>query len=681
MTLVPAPTFSTTVNQSFFIEPLNGPDDPLTLLDRFPDTLYDKSPDSHFVRFMFALLGPAGIAWLKKDYLDARLMLIAHGFETFDIEKFYADPFRFGRILTEQIQDFPEDLLTRDEWDLIKAKDEAYRSRAITFFNAARLGSTPRGMELASQSGIDHEVEIIENYKYLFDLHSDAPLDLPYYGQTTSTNEFIIIPRQATSRSEVQTLTPEDTTIVAGSYRIVFRGQSTPTILWDADNLEIGAALQGLSTIGLDGVSVSGGPFPNPFTVTFTGSLANQDVPDLDIESQMSDQYGTVKTVFVTTAVGGVSSVDEAIGVSPQLEHNLQTAIDLLRPVPSVPTFGNGRGTKVLQAWDSVTASSNYVEVIRYLTGNPNINWPPRGGSNWVEPSIENESQRTQTDLQHHYTALHGGSAIAYTDAALEDENYATDIAATKAYNSEHIGQYNSAEKNLFPALAAFTDDSQVFSAASAIHDRPDGVEVTAQAGGVPLVKGTLDITVLSNSQVLRPKKNDRHWSSLERQPPAADILEVDLGEVRPVNLLSFDLFRKPITFTVDYDKGDLFPARDWEPVQPWPEYPSVSQVTFDSTSQAPWEHLDIYFKNLKQTNVLTRFIRLTFTRQESTALFGTSRLMFTDPLTRLNPIAYSIDVRNLKVGRYHNPYAQAKSFKHLHHALGNTDPVYDRLR
>jgi hypothetical protein len=126
------PTFTDSVDLRWFIEPLGGSTNPRNYLDSFPDELYSKSPDSHFVKFMYALLGPAGIGTYKQSVLNARLALEAHGFETFDLEAFYSDPFRFGRILNEIYDEDPTGLFPRDIWDQIKAKDESYRTRAIT---------------------------------------------------------------------------------------------------------------------------------------------------------------------------------------------------------------------------------------------------------------------------------------------------------------------------------------------------------------------------------------------------------------------------------------------------------------------------------------------------------------------------------------------------------------------
>jgi hypothetical protein len=73
-TLLDTPVVTGSVPQSFVIEALGGPQQPKALLDRFPEEVYNKAPESHFLRFMYVLLGPAGTGLLRRNYLQARLI-------------------------------------------------------------------------------------------------------------------------------------------------------------------------------------------------------------------------------------------------------------------------------------------------------------------------------------------------------------------------------------------------------------------------------------------------------------------------------------------------------------------------------------------------------------------------------------------------------------------------------
>lgn len=206
---VTTPDFTGYVDQRFFIEPLSGLENPLHYLDRFPEEVYNKSVDSHLVRFMYTLLGPAGTGWLRKNYLQARLLLEDYGIETFSLDKFYGNPLQFGRILEEIYEEDPLGLLPREEWERIRAKDARYRNRAIDFVNGARAGGTKEGIRLVARSGLGHEADVVEHYRWLYDQLSDDPLGLPRYGKTDLTEEVVIVPRHELG-NEVDYIGPRD---------------------------------------------------------------------------------------------------------------------------------------------------------------------------------------------------------------------------------------------------------------------------------------------------------------------------------------------------------------------------------------------------------------------------------------------------------------------------------------
>lgn len=690
---VSAPTFTQQVDQTVFIEPLGGPNNPLSILDRFPDALYSKSPETHFIKFMYSLLGPAGVGWIKKQYLDAKLAIYAHGFNTFSIEKYYGDPFKFGRILTEQLAEDPEGLLTREEWDSIKAKDESYRSRSITFFNAARAGGTPEGMELAAQSGLNHAAFIVENYKYLFDQHSDEPLGLSYYGRTQSTEEFIIVPRQETSQSEQQIISFDEVFGTEGTFQLEFNGQRTGLLLYNANNFEVETALQGLKNIGTGGVKVLGGPNPNAFVVTFTGLNSNQQLPQIVALSNVTykrnigavgigEEYKYEPFVrepvamSVRTLVGGVNPVDEVVTLSDEFQHNAQTAIDYLRPLASLPTPYHGGGTRTRQYYSNIHSSSNYVEGVKYVTGSENVKWPEPDSLNWIEPGKEKESKRIEGDLQAHYTSYHSISGVtAYTDGALEDPEYKNLTSILANYKSEHIGRYDPRAAEEFPFLKGLMDDSLVYAAGKAIPPCSIPQEITSNFEGNslnPFIGGILYAAAIdADGSASINLSSQNWWSSLERHAPAADFLEVDLGETRVVNWMTFEVTRKPCLITLDYDHYDLsipnaiiqssndFTPRVWEGAIPW--IGASGSYAFANGHQysggvvyaptlPPWQLMKIYFHDQNQHNIASRFLRLRFDRPEPNPELAYEP--FQDPVSRL-PIPYSIDVRNLRVGRY----------------------------
>ena len=78
----------------------------------------------------------------------------------------------------------------------------------------------------------------------------------------------------------------QDVAIYAGggSYTLTFKGQTTPSLPFNASNLTIETELNALSSIGGAGASVSVGPPLSccaSYGVTFHGTLGGQELPDL----------------------------------------------------------------------------------------------------------------------------------------------------------------------------------------------------------------------------------------------------------------------------------------------------------------------------------------------------------------------------------------------------------------
>lgn len=103
--------------------------------------------------------------------------------------------------------------------------------------------------------------------------------------------------------SEVQviTLTGGPT---GGTFTLSFGGQATAALAYNAAAAAIQTALQGLSSIGANNALVTGSA-GGPWTVTFAGTMATQDVAQI-VGNGVSLTGGTTPAVSVTTAVNGI---------------------------------------------------------------------------------------------------------------------------------------------------------------------------------------------------------------------------------------------------------------------------------------------------------------------------------------------------------------------------------------
>lgn len=641
------PDFTDVIDQRFFIEPLGGPSHPQNYLDRFPEEVYNKTIDSHLVRFMYSLLGPSGIGWLQKNYFEARLLLEEYGIETFDLDTFYGNPLRFPRILEEHYDEDPKGLLPREKWEEIRAKDAAYRARALDYVRGMRLGNTPGGIALVARSGLGHEVEIVEHYKWIYDQHTDDPLGLQRFGKTDTTSEFVVLPRRELAQSEVQRITITGV-VTGGTFRLDYNGAETEEIEYDnADRETVRAFIE--SVVGVGNVQTRGGPLPaNALDVIFQNELADSDVPQLRIYSSLT---GEGVGASVETIKGGIEASQEQAFITPRNQRHLQEALDHLRPQNSVVTYKENSGGSERILWNEITATSSYLEVVRYVTGKADVPWPsPRNAVYWIEPGIEHEGQRVKNDLQFHYAGFHSvGTITAYTEAALTGGHYNNFI---DLYNlepkDEHIGSFDRYQATLYQPLNIAIADGRALSADRVLADYPEPVTVTTQTAEVyntQLVNGIypFEYQLLANVAGER-YTGDQFWSSKDRIE-GDDYLEIDLGTVRAVNYITFEITRKPFNFEIAYDLLDMYPERNFVNVTPALDRVGSYAVGYSPGFVNPWEVVSLNFTDAIGHTIFTRFIRLKFTRRNEDR---NSPFVGVDGTIR----PHSVDVRNLRLGR-----------------------------
>ncbi len=621
-----APTFTEIVPQQISLEPLKGPLPTVEYLDRFPTELYNKSPESRLLKIMQTLLGPTGVAQLRLQAFKNRLILEAQGIELFDLDGFYGNPFKFGRIFNELYDYDIFGVLSKEQWAEIKAKDEAYRSRALDFMNGAKAGNTPLGMKYVARSGLGHEVEIVENYRSLFDTYSDDPLDLTYYGSTYNLEEFIVLPRQETPRNEAQRLTIVDEPS-GGSFKLVFNGEVTSSIQYDPDQYDIQDALNDLPGIGANGTKVRANGTDTEFTISFVGQFAFRNVPELEVLSSLVS--GSVE---IDTIDEGISDADEVVYVSTENQYHLQSALDRIRPVHTIFTTHEASGNTQEQNWSSATASSEYNEVVRYVTGAGNVRWK-LDNFHWIEANKEKEAKRISDDLQYHYTGFQN-------------------IASVTA-SSEHIGKFRNQQVELFPYLMNKDNDLK-FSADRILPDYNEPLSVktvavptlpTSRTGkdlkkNVAYVNGIYPIDYLFYAGIPPVKyKEEQFWASNESLG-GTETLTIDLGQVQAVNYVRFEVGRKPISIAIEYDILDQPNRQSYQPVVPITEN-FQSDVVYDSDPN-PWADRQFQFEDGLGRMIYTRYLRITFTR--------TGEFIFDKYTT--NPIPWSIEARNLRIGR-----------------------------
>lgn len=116
--------------------------------------------------------------------------------------------------------------------------------------------------------------------------------------------------KMAGSANETQTITITGSP-TGGSYTLTFDGQTTASIAYNANAATIQTRLEALSNIAVGDVSITG---TGPFTVTFTGNLAQVDVPQMTATSSLTG--GTAPAVNIaTTGAGSTGTTDNSYRV------------------------------------------------------------------------------------------------------------------------------------------------------------------------------------------------------------------------------------------------------------------------------------------------------------------------------------------------------------------------------
>lgn len=418
---------SNSVTGNPVVEPLQGPLTVEDVIDRFPEQIYQQGKDTHLYRFLEALCGDAGAGYLKKQSYYARLVNEGQYLTFKELDNFYSTHFKFRRLRSETYDiDTDVDNLTEAEWDALKSKDESYRHRVQDLFFATRLGSSPDGMQHAAQAGTGVDAEIVEHYKYLYDLYSDDPLGLDPVGHTISTNEFVVMTE-------------------------ILERDNTPK-----EDVTFNAAVDRQSVIEIDTLPVYDNK--EDLRAALTRPQVNEGwtiSPGLDSEDPDTYAYPHL---------------------NPDLERNMIEVMDRLRPVGALITVEGQQ-----RRFDHVTpnanpfATSERFFLSRFITGSAAIQWPDVDRSNAFFVVSEEERQMIHggqallmpaiflsIETVHAYTNIpvtDGVEDTYNTSAFYEDINNQVQSAPFNLYQSEFSGRQALVIQKLFPFMKFLSED------------------------------------------------------------------------------------------------------------------------------------------------------------------------------------------------------------------------------
>ena len=133
--------------------------------------------------------------------------------------------------------------------------------------------------------------------------------------QVVGVDRVISIDNFVAGTNEKQTVVH---TATAGTFTLVFEGQTTAAINWNEINSVVKTKLEALSNIAVDDVVITGGPLPTLITVEFVNNLATSNRTQMTIGTNSLTGGGGAGSLVIATTVGGVADVtnaERAVGI------------------------------------------------------------------------------------------------------------------------------------------------------------------------------------------------------------------------------------------------------------------------------------------------------------------------------------------------------------------------------
>jgi hypothetical protein len=488
--------------QNPVVEPIDGPLFIEHLMLRFPEEIYSKSRDSHIYRLLTALAGDSGAGILKKKSLMARLQYESAMLGFQNLDNLYSPLIGFDRLPNERyLIDPKKSALTQEEWDAIKAADTAYRKRALQYLQAARQGGTLQGITDAATAALGQNVQVTENYKYIFDQNSDRIAGFKNYGMTNSVSEFIIRPRVSSSASVSANFASLRLFDYAEFY-LSYNGEDTDLLYSDilsADTLR--SVIEGFEQVEQGDVVVTQ-TTTTTYSIEFSNSnldikrlslvpgagfldvaiLTQSSANDLfyigDVGDPSTEYYNAHLSVSETSGIDKRSSSRDYI--NPYIQKNLDVLINKLKPESSLFSIVPSEEKYIEVPVNSVFSSSERFYVNRFVTANPNVVYPDVDKLNGkiLEPGVENEERNyafVGVDMPVVFMTV--DTVISYTNDAGLSPKYNTEVfyngdnAEYKVYESRHSGVYPEPTSLIYPFFKA-ANENLIYSADQILPER-----------------------------------------------------------------------------------------------------------------------------------------------------------------------------------------------------------------
>lgn len=306
----------------------------------------------------------------------------------------------------------------------------------------------------------------------------------------TAGKPFIVTTRIGSGTNEQQVVTLGNSP-TAGTFTLTYSGQITSGIAYNAAASAVDTALEALSNIGVGDVTVTGSA-GGPWTVEFTGALADTDVALMTADDSNLVGTNEEQTISLGTVTGGTFTLTYDGQTTGNIAYNASAAT-VEAALEGLSNIGAGEATTTGSAggpW-TVTFSGNLAgtDVDQITVDGTNLT-----GKLSVSITQTTDGVSGAENEVHLYHAIgSGGVDGTFTitgDASVTGGTFtlALSVGGTTLFTTDAIA-YNATLTAIQAAIDA--------KAASSIHYNAGEVHIVGEAAGTTLVDGaTLSVRI-----------------------------------------------------------------------------------------------------------------------------------------------------------------------------------------
>ena len=275
----------------------------------------------------------------------------------------------------------------------------------------------------------------------------------------------------------------------------------------------------------------------------------------------------------------------------------------------------------------SVDASTNWWEVLRYVTGRADWDYK-KYPSLWIEPNVKKEAPRQ-----------------ALVDHQEESDDY-TYLASSCEASTEHIGYYDAMQQSLFSSLTG-TGSDDLKLAKYALSKVSSRWYTSSFYGGDATVDFSypIDLVTELTSDSDESSRGVRFWSSAEALT-GDEWLRVDLKRTIPMNTLKFNMSCKPIKAT-PYAASAV--DSSGEPI--WEQLTDSEGRGLSYTCRS-WGASavsgDMVSVSFKCSTLQANYFKIIFSRLDSPY----KKTLNSNSVVEVETFPYSVEITNLQIGQ-----------------------------